>query len=1084
MLPPRIVDNNAFLMATGDGSRIEIHAAAAAKESWTQLSQTVRPGDDVLRFSEATGWEVGDRIAIASSDRSADHAEEFTITAVSNGGRSVTIDGAARFKHDGVIETYSNGLSGGARQEWDLDLRAEVALLSRNVKIQGDADSEIDHFGGHTMVMMGADMHISGAEFEHMGQEGILGRYPVHWHMLGDASGQYLQNSSVHGSFNKGVTIHGSQNAWLEDNVVFDTIGHGFFFEDGSETGNVLIGNLAFGQVRNATEALSTIDSDFFVPTSYWIMNPNNHFVDNHAAGAVSTGFWFLGNQSVTGVSVNDDRFQDIIPRDDVIGVFSGNTSHANARGIRIGGDFDELSVDGAGPRGNDTVARHLTEMQPPAGGGANEVFDFQFDDFAAYDNNTGIWQRGFGGDYNNLMLADNMRGVFARGLQSFNDSLIVGRSDQLNTNGGYDSDRYHGIQLYDESLEINNSHFAGFTGQRDGGVSQHVAVESSTSHNMEGVTIENGSRFMTNFNALDDETNQQGTTISGIIDLDGRVTGQAGAIITPRLEGTPSGLNIIEAGFNAAPGATYSARIGGWINPAGVEIGILEFGNASQNPHEVWRSDQGHLGNLGSDMHGDELIIIGGDVVDYTLDYTNHSGPNVLEFGWHDVSVGTVVDFTFLGLSASATFQDVNVVGSLAALNQADVTSVYFDGQAHHVRMVATHFYYAPKEGEDRLDDANYSDYFEITLNGDRPARPDNNPNAWYPGRPGNYHFQGAATDEDIVRTLPERAPSTSNTVTIQEQDNRWSEASSWTNGIPDATSIVVIGAGERIIIDQDVTVGGIIVNGGELIVEDTADIAMSTDWLLVGNGGLFQAGTEQDPFVHNFTITLEGDNPEFDLEVADIIAGYDPRATFATPQQPSNEEALWQMMLAGSIGTAGGGTGGTSGSEAVIALAGENVITTLGGADLIVGGIGDDIIRGNNGNDVIVGDNQGGVFGGDDVIYGGNGNDVLQGGKGADLFVFYANQGNDQIGAFDIEDIRYDPVTGFGVTITGRDFAVGEDRIALSGFSDLSEGNVLSSGALSSFQGGTIFEAQNTRVSLYGVELETLSESDFTFL
>src|SRR6056297_3638918 len=78
-----IENNNAYLMAMGHGASIEIHVDDAAKESWTQLDQTAQAGDTQLAFSEATGWQVGDRISVASTDFDADQAEEFTITGVS-----------------------------------------------------------------------------------------------------------------------------------------------------------------------------------------------------------------------------------------------------------------------------------------------------------------------------------------------------------------------------------------------------------------------------------------------------------------------------------------------------------------------------------------------------------------------------------------------------------------------------------------------------------------------------------------------------------------------------------------------------------------------------------------------------------------------------------------------------------------------------------------------------------------------------------------------------------------------------------------------------------------------------------------
>ena len=65
------------------------------------------------------------------------------------------------------------------------------------------------------MIMEGAEMYISGAEFEYMGQGGRLGRYATHWHMLGDVTGQYITNSSYHHTFNKGMTVHGTKNSFI-----------------------------------------------------------------------------------------------------------------------------------------------------------------------------------------------------------------------------------------------------------------------------------------------------------------------------------------------------------------------------------------------------------------------------------------------------------------------------------------------------------------------------------------------------------------------------------------------------------------------------------------------------------------------------------------------------------------------------------------------------------------------------------------------------------------------------------------------------------------------------------------------------
>ena len=55
--------------------------------------------------------------------------------------------------------------------------------------------------------------------------------------MMGDARGSYLKDLSIHHSFNRGVTIHGTDNVVVQRNLAYDVVGHTFFLEDGAETG-------------------------------------------------------------------------------------------------------------------------------------------------------------------------------------------------------------------------------------------------------------------------------------------------------------------------------------------------------------------------------------------------------------------------------------------------------------------------------------------------------------------------------------------------------------------------------------------------------------------------------------------------------------------------------------------------------------------------------------------------------------------------------------------------------------------------------------------------------------------------------
>lgn len=49
---------------------------------------------------------------------------------------------------------------------------------------------------------------IENVEFRYTGQPRIMGRYTVHFHMLGDSPGSYVRNIKVHEAYARVVAIH------------------------------------------------------------------------------------------------------------------------------------------------------------------------------------------------------------------------------------------------------------------------------------------------------------------------------------------------------------------------------------------------------------------------------------------------------------------------------------------------------------------------------------------------------------------------------------------------------------------------------------------------------------------------------------------------------------------------------------------------------------------------------------------------------------------------------------------------------------------------------------------------------------
>jgi cell migration-inducing and hyaluronan-binding protein len=210
------------------GGTLNLHGNRT--HTWTKLSKTAEAGATSIEVLNAAGWRVGDEIVLASTDFDPRQAEKRRITAIR--GNTVTLDKKLDYMHFGKIT-------------FDVDQRGEVGLLTRNVKIQASADAAETYFGGHIMAMPSSKMYVSGVELTRMGQHMVLARYPIHWHLVGNAKGQYVKNAAIHDTFSRCVTIHGTHNLRIENNVTYNTVGHCFFLEDGIETGNEFVKNLA-----------------------------------------------------------------------------------------------------------------------------------------------------------------------------------------------------------------------------------------------------------------------------------------------------------------------------------------------------------------------------------------------------------------------------------------------------------------------------------------------------------------------------------------------------------------------------------------------------------------------------------------------------------------------------------------------------------------------------------------------------------------------------------------------------------------------------------------------------------------------
>ena len=401
---------NRALGVVGNGE-LSLHGESRSKGSWTQIASDIQPGDTTFTATSFVDWEPGDRIVIAPSGFDPLEAEEVEV--VSKTGNVVTFDPPAEFLHYGRTQTYEGKT---------IDMRAEVGLLSRNIRIQGAEDSEFFRrndetefpagFGAHSIFRDDSDIRIDGVEFTRTGQSGKPGRYAAHWHLAGDQSGDYIRNTSTHHSFQRAIVMHQSDFITAEDNVAYFVGNHAFIpGEDGNEDGNVWRRNLSVLSYSPLEQHFAFLEADQpdnssqgeFRSSGFWMRSTNHVFEDNVSAGAYEgQGFFF-------------DRVAAIRNTAQSPMVFSGNRAHSTHR-------LDTGYT-------NFLTYKEITKGHALFVGENSSPDELVFEDFQAYSSFAGLWLEDRRVTVRDSILSDNAVGAFLM-KSRLDDTVIVGESD------------------------------------------------------------------------------------------------------------------------------------------------------------------------------------------------------------------------------------------------------------------------------------------------------------------------------------------------------------------------------------------------------------------------------------------------------------------------------------------------------------------------------------------------------------------------------------------------------------------------------------------------------------------------------
>ncbi|CAI5525201.1 unnamed protein product [Closterium sp. Naga37s-1] len=341
-LNPRNLGHKAFIVV---GGAVDLHGMprSSSAPAWVRLARTVAPGDKfVVVDGDVTQWPVGGTVAVASTSANMNEAETGVITYVapmpSGGGFYVGLAKALRFRHEGSLQGTPDGVGG------TVDIRGEVALLDRNIIIRGFKEkAPYDTDGGHFMVFMTkTPQFIEGVQFLGLGNQGVLGRYPLHFHICGDNNQAHVVRKNViAASQQRCVVIHATSDLTIEENVAFETKGHCFITEEGSEYNNVFKRNLGIN-IRGVRKVIPPESSDRLdrqtdnQATTFWMASPRNDLIGNVAAGCDNTGYWYEMLARMRGASKRLDLGDTPMPFFDSFGKFDGNVAHSCKAGVRM----------------------------------------------------------------------------------------------------------------------------------------------------------------------------------------------------------------------------------------------------------------------------------------------------------------------------------------------------------------------------------------------------------------------------------------------------------------------------------------------------------------------------------------------------------------------------------------------------------------------------------------------------------------------------------------------------------------------------------------------------------------------------
>nr|XP_051711578.1 fibrocystin isoform X2 [Oryctolagus cuniculus] len=322
----------------------------------THLRAAAQAQDTVLALEDAVDWHPGDEVVI-----------------ISRAG----VEGAKPMEEIVVVETVHNTdlhlrsplrYSHSFPENWEAGgyhvLKATVALLSRNIIIQGNLTTErkrllascqeINASEGNLQnclysksekILGSRDLgakviiqsfkeepscvQLKGVQFRDMGQ--TFRRHLSSLTVVGAVKDSYIQGCTVWRSFSRGLSLDSTWGLKVDNNVFYNILGHALLV-DWSEKGNMIRNNVIIR--LSGAEGLSS--SEMMTPSGIYVCSPTNVIEGNRVCAAGYGYFFHLVTKRTSQAPLLS---------------FSQNVAHSCTRcGLFVYPEFQPPWDNGSGP--------------------------------------------------------------------------------------------------------------------------------------------------------------------------------------------------------------------------------------------------------------------------------------------------------------------------------------------------------------------------------------------------------------------------------------------------------------------------------------------------------------------------------------------------------------------------------------------------------------------------------------------------------------------------------------------------------------------------------------------------------------